>query len=198
LNKKGYGFVVCKMAINIKNWEAGIMKIRIEHFEDYSRRDIFDVLASWDNDPDIKPFVIPGIHDDYLDDVTGDELMYLAHKNLDKDLYLVFDDEILVGYYTIDTNFEHRLTKEEGTVWISIVIGNKAYWGKGLGRYMMIDLEGRCRQMGYRRIELGVFDYNKRAIALYASMGYEVIGVIENFVFYQGDWRKDIRMLKAL
>lgn len=175
------------------------MKISIRRFDDYSRRDIFDVLASWDNDPMIKPLILPGIHDDNFDDrVTGDELMYLARENKNRYTYLVFDEEILIGAYTIDIDFRERLTQEADTAWIGIVIGNKDYWGRGLGRYIMFDLEERCRQLGCKRIELGVFDYNLRALRLYESLGYTVIGVVENFVFYEGDWRKDIRMVKTL
>lgn len=174
------------------------MKIHIRLFEDYSRHDIFDILASWDNDPDIKPLVIPGIHDDSLDEITGEELMVLARDNTHRAIYLVFDDDILIASYAIDRDFEHHLHKEADTAWISLLIGDKSYWGKGIGKYIMMDLEERCKQEGFKRIELGVFDYNERAIRLYKSLGYEVIGVIENFVFYEGDWRKDIRMLKEL
>lgn len=174
------------------------MKIHIKKFEDYSRQDIFDVLASWDTDPDIKPLVIPGIHDDSLDGVTGEELMDLALKNRHRSIYLVFDDDILIAAYSIDSNFEHCLSKEPATAWISLMIGDKSYWGKGIGKYIMMDIEERCKHQGFHRIELGVFDYNKRAIRLYKALDYQVIGVIENFVFHEGDWRKDIRMLKEL
>ena len=174
------------------------MSIRIQALTDYSDHYIFDILATWDNDPEIKSLITPGMNEGDKGTITGDELMYFARENKSKHMYLTYDDDRLIGAYTIDTAFEHCLVKEPGTAWIGIVIGDKSYWGHGIGRMMMIHLEDECKKLECTQIELGVFEYNERARALYLSLGYEVIDTIDNFVFYNGEWHKDIRMLKVL
>lgn len=174
------------------------MNIRIEPFKDYTDHTIFNTLASWDNDPEIRSLILPGINEGDIARVTGDELMYFAHEHRTRHIYLVYDEDLLIGSYSIDTNFEERICQEPQVAWISVVIGDKNYWGKGIGRFMMEDLEERCLELGCSAIELGVFDYNERAIELYQSMGYVVLDTIDNFVFHDGRWHKDIRMLKTL
>lgn len=174
------------------------MGIRIEALTDYSNHYIFDILATWDNDTEIKSLITPGINEENKKKITGAELMHYAQENKNKHMYLAYDDDRLIGAYTIDTAFEHCLVKEPGTAWIGIVIGDKSYWGYGIGRMMMIHLEDECKQLSCTQIELGVFEYNERAKALYLSLGYKVIDTIDNFVFYKGQWYKDIRMLKVL
>ena len=56
----------------------------------------------------------------------------------------------------------------------------------------------KCRSLGYRRIELGVFSHNAGAIRLYEKSGFTKIGVIPHFTYSQGQWRDDIRMEKIL
>jgi ribosomal protein S18 acetylase RimI-like enzyme len=45
--------------------------------------------------------------------------------------------------------------------------------GKGLGRELMGLLEAETRRLGFERIGLHVFGYNKRAIHLYEDCGFE-------------------------
>ncbi len=174
------------------------MNIRIEKLDDYTNRELFDRLAAWDNDSDIRPFITPGMNEGDDAGVSGEELMYHAHENKTKHIYLAYDKDKLIGTYSIDTDFEHRVHKTDKTAWIGIVIGDKSYWGKGVGQQMMEDLEIQCKALGCAVVELGVFEYNRRAIGLYRSLGYEIIDVIDNFVYYQGRWHSDIRMLKRL
>lgn len=174
------------------------MDIRVEKLKNYNDHELFDQLAKWDNDPVIKPLITPGMNEGDVAEVTGDELMYFAIENKTKHIYLVYVGSELIGFYSIDTDFEHRVHKAAATAWIGIVIGEKSYWGKGIGALMMKDLEVKCHTLGCKTIELGVFEYNDRAIKLYASLGYKIIDRIDNFVYYNGQWHSDIRMLKEI
>jgi RimJ/RimL family protein N-acetyltransferase len=82
--------------------------------------------------------------------------------------------------------------------WISILIGDKTYWGKGLSKILMHELEMSAKELGCDCIELGVFEYNDKAIKLYENMGYDRCCRVDKFVYHQGQWYDDIRMLKSL
>ena len=51
-------------------------------------------------------------------------------------------------------------------------IGEKAYWGRGVGRRMMALAEAKAREMGVTRMSLQVLQENERAKALYRKCGY--------------------------
>lgn len=159
---------------------------------------IFEKLAEWTNDPEIRLYSIPRFDErDYVE-VTAAELMDSTLGNVSKHIYIVYDGEIPIGECSINTDFEGRIHKETDTAWISLVIGDKAYWGKGVSKQIMAFIEAECEHLGMRAIELGVFEYNQRARCLYDQMGYEEFARIENFVFNFGTWHADIRMLKRL
>lgn len=159
---------------------------------------IFEKFAEWTNDPEIRPYAIPRFNErDYIE-VTPAELMSSTLSNIKKRIYVVYDGKKPIGECSIDTDFEARIHKETDTAWISLVIGDKTYWGKGISKQIMTFLEAECTRIGLRAIELGVFEYNKRARCLYEQMGYEEIARIDNFVYNFGTWHTDIRMLKRL
>ena len=59
-------------------------------------------------------------------------------------------------------------------------------------------LEEQIKLHRLKRIELGVFEFNKPAIRLYEKAGYKEFARIENFTYWQGKMWQDIRMEKYL
>ncbi|BEP29551.1 GNAT family N-acetyltransferase [Helicovermis profundi] len=159
---------------------------------------IFNILANWDNDPNIKEFIFPRTTTEEIMDVSPFELKFNILSNKTKEVYIVYDDSSAIGYYSIDSEFEYLYTNNPRTAWISIIIGEKSYWGRGIGKLIMKDIEKKCKESGLKYIELGVFEFNTKAQKLYKSLNYEVVGVVKNFVYNCGEWKSDIRMLKAL
>ena len=76
-----------------------------------------------------------------------------------------------------------------------ILIGDKNYWGKGYGfaatkllmQYALSDLK-------LHKVELGVFAFNARGIALYKKIGFKIEGVRKEHLFYQGKYHDEILM----
>lgn len=68
-----------------------------------------------------------------------------------------------------------HITKTEGEYWG--YIGEKAYWGKGIGKLMMATIEQYAHDIGLVKIYLHVREDNERAIRLYASKGYLNMGI---------------------
>lgn len=158
----------------------------------------FEWIAKWDSDPAIKPFVMPRMTEAELVDFTPEELMNSAKKSRDKLIYMLLIENKPVGTTTLDMNFHMLKSPNKHTGWVSICIGDKSFWGQGLSKIMMQHLEETAKEHGIEYLELGVFEFNTRAMHLYKSMGYEVIEEIEHFTFHENQWYKDIRMLKKL
>ena len=74
--------------------------------------------------------------------------------------------------------------KTPGSAWIGINIGEASARGKGIGTQAMQFLEKEITEMGLKRIELGVFEFDQNAINLYKKMGYKEIGRIDKFTYY--------------
>jgi len=113
-------------------------------------------------------------------------------------MYLILDGDKPIGEASIDTNFPHLVKDKGETAWISIVIGDKSYWGKGVAQKAMEFLEEESKRFGLNRIELGVFGFNQRAKAFYKKLGFNEIKLNEMFTFHNGKWHVDIRMEKYL
>lgn len=165
---------------------------------DYNDMEVFKEMAKWYNDKEIQHYFIPNFIESDLEDIKPEELRYHSTRRVNKSTYLIWDKELLIGELSIDLDFEDLLKKEPKTAWISICIGNKSYWGKGVGILGIKFIEDTCKDLGIKRIELGVFEYNIRAHRLYKKLGYMEFGIISDFVCYKGNWYSDIRMEKYL
>jgi RimJ/RimL family protein N-acetyltransferase len=160
--------------------------------------EIAECFTRWENDPALIPFMRPNQNQEDLDKreiITVESMIErLTHHHT----YLIHLDDQPVGEinYTVDP--AHLYKKESGTAWVGITIGEEAGRGKGLGYLAMQYLEEQIKLAGYRRIELGVFEFNQNAIRLYQKSGYSEIGRINNFTYWQGKMWQDIRMEKYI
>ncbi len=112
--------------------------------------------------------------------------------------FMIKCNDDYVGYYSIMMDPEHLFVKEEGTSWLGFMIGERSYWGKGIGEESMKHFERESIRRGAKRIELGVFDYNDRAKSFYRKIGFKEIGTIPGFTFYNQQLWDGIRMEKIL
>jgi len=91
------------------------------------------------------------------------------------------------GFFPID--WENR-TAEYG-----IGIWNRKYWDQGMGtEATQLMLNYGFNQLNLNRIELQVFAYNKRAIAMYEKIGFQHVGRRRNAIFRDATYHDDILM----
>lgn len=153
-------------------------------------------LNKWENDPKLIPLIHPCRNKMDLESIvllTKEEMK----KRLTKyHMYEIYLDNILVGEmnYTVDP--VHLYRKERGTAWIAITIGEELARGRGVGFASLKYLEAQIKKQGLKRIELGVFEFNKSAQKLYNKLGYREIGKNKQFTYYQDRMWDDIRMEK--
>lgn len=73
-----------------------------------------------------------------------------------------------------------HITSEAGEYWG--YIGERDFWGKGIGGRMMAFIEEYAKTLGLRQIYLQVLNDNERAVRLYAKNGYEAVSEEENMI----------------
>ena len=156
-------------------------------------------LNSWANDREIVHLMRPSFSKEELEAkalVTVQTMMKrIANGHV---IYLIYAEGQLVGEMNYIVDPPHLMKHEPGSTWLGITIGEASARGKGIGGQAMQHLEDEIRAEGLVRIELGVFEYNTPATKLYKKMGYEEIGRIENFTYWDGKMWTDIRMEKRL
>lgn len=160
--------------------------------------EIIAAINRWHNDPDLRHFIRPNQNQADLEReelITVEEMIHrLEHVHT----YLLYLDEQLIGEMNYMVDPGHLYKKEPGTAWIGITIGESAGRDKGLGAPAMQYLAEQIQAKGLKRIELGVFEFNTRAIRLYEKLGYREIGRVNDFTYWQGKLWQDIRMEKRI
>jgi RimJ/RimL family protein N-acetyltransferase len=160
--------------------------------------EVATILNKWANDPMLVPLMRPSRSKEELEAPTLVTVESLAQR-LEHDVtYLIRVDGQLVGEMNFQVNPGHLYKKETDTAWIGIGIGEASARGKGVGTKSMTYLENQIQSRGLKRIELGVFEYNTNAIKLYKKLGYQEIGRVDEFAYWQGRMWQDIRMEKYL
>lgn len=169
------------------------------HFETMKiSEDVTNSLVRWYNDEEIAPFIEPNFQACEQPAFTKNDALLACSPHPDKYNYLVYDDVKIIGELSITRNFFMLHNNTPHSAWISICIGEKEYWGKGIATMAMEFLEEECRKMGFHRIELGVFEHNIRAYLRYQKLGYREIARYPKFTYSHGEWYADIRMEKML
>jgi len=119
----------------------------------------------------------------------------LAVKFLDgsPDIYryaILDENELLIG----NLGFKEVNIPAQSPV-LFIVIGNKAYWGKGYGTDALITFSRFLfTQWNFHRISLDTWDGNIRAIKAYEKVGFKIEGRQREARFVLGNYHDAILM----
>lgn len=90
-------------------------------------------------------------------------------------------DDLLAVIMLEGIHFQH------GVAWLGLGIGNREQWGKGYGREAItLTLNYGFDELNLHRIQLSVFEYNTRGIALYEKLGFRREGVFREFMQREG------------
>ncbi len=88
----------------------------------------------------------------------------------------------LIGWIELDS-----VQWQHGVVGLGIAIGDPAHRGQGYGyEAISLALDFAFRELNLHRVQLTVFSYNTRAIALYERMGFRHEGVYREFLRRDG------------
>ncbi|WP_061811312.1 GNAT family N-acetyltransferase [Rossellomorea vietnamensis] len=160
--------------------------------------DILNALNKWDNSPDLIPFIRPNRNREELEQCRNMDMDELKDRLESHSMFLIYVENKLVGEMNYMIDPAHLFKKVRGTAWVGITIGDPDARGKGIGYEAIRYLEKEIKEQGLARIELGVFEFNTQAHKLYSQMGYQVIGRIPDFTYWNEKMWSDIRMEKVL
>lgn len=158
-------------------------------------------LVKWECDKDLHHLVIP-IRD--KDKVLEYPTYEILKKRFDESpsyasgIYIIYDGQKPVGSFSLQIDPGHLMKKVTGTSWLGLTIGEKEYWGTGVAIAAMTFFEQESISLGLKRVELGTFEFNIRAQKFYKKLGYEEIGRLKDFTYWNGKYWDDIRMEKIL
>lgn len=92
-------------------------------------------------------------------------------------------DEQLVGIVDLTDILWHH-----GVGWLSIAIARE-FWGQGLGtEALRLLVQYAFMELNLHRLQLTVFDYNERAVAVYRKLGFQHEGTFREFMQRDGQW----------
>lgn len=100
-------------------------------------------------------------------------------RKIDKDFpnfFAVTDYDTVVGWCDITPNPKDYF-KHVGTLGMGII---KEYRGRGLGRELLEVTLDYAKKRDLEKVELEVYESNKRAISLYKKLGFLVEGIKRN------------------
>ena len=157
-----------------------------------------EVLNRWENDRELIPLIRPNKSQEELDRREAITLEGVRDRLEYQHIFQIFVNHEMIGEMNYMVDPPHLFKHEPGTAWIGITIGEPEGRGKGIGFGAIQYLEEHIYQQGFNRIELGVFEFNTNAYKLYQKLGYEEIGRLEEFTYWNGKMWSDIRMEKYL
>lgn len=180
------------------------LKLSLRPFDFDSAADCA-LMAKWCNDPELRRFArVIGSEADYAKVVTPEEVSGWGPRRVEgkgdprKRSWMCLVDGEPVGECSLDMDVPHRLWKLPDVAWFGILLGEPSARGRGLGAAFFGLLEDEARKIGATRAELGVFEFNSRAIALYEKLGYERFGSVPDLTWWDGKFWTDYRYRKAL
>jgi RimJ/RimL family protein N-acetyltransferase len=92
------------------------------------------------------------------------------------------DGEELIGYLELD-----GVVWQHGVCGLGLGIGERANWGKGYGHEAtQLALRYAFHELNLHRIQVTVFSYNERSIALIEKFGFQREGVFREFLQRDG------------
>ena len=102
------------------------------------------------------------------------------------------DDDVLVGMAELSD-----VSWSNGNAWLSLAIG-KPFWSHRLGSEALPLLLGYAfRELNLHRVQLTVFSYNERALALYRHVGFSHEGTFREHLCRDGQ-RYDMLLMGIL
>lgn len=83
--------------------------------------------------------------------------------------------------------------RDRHVAWLGIDVKTE-HWGKGVGSALMQEAVRVAKELGFRKMVLGVFEGNERAMRLYRKFGFKNEAYERDEVWIDGSWRTGFMM----
>lgn len=165
-------------------------RVRLRAIE---REDI-PTFVRWFNDPEVRQYLL--MYEPMSK--AKEERWFEAY--LDRKDDFMFAIEALIGeeWAHIGNLGLHRVDWKNGTCTFGIVLGEKAYWGRGYGtEAARVILRFAFGELNLHRVELEVYDFNRRAIRSYEKAGFRHEGTRRQALYRNGRYH-DVHLMGIL
>jgi RimJ/RimL family protein N-acetyltransferase len=153
------------------------------------RKEDMPACTRWINDPEVRDFV-----KNYLPMTLLEEEEWYASIHKGKATNVVLAIETAEGQHIGNMGI-HRIDWRSRIGTTGAVIGEKEYWGKGLGtEAKKLFLHHAFYGMNLRKICSQVIAYNTRSMKYSEKCGYKVEGMLKDHVFRRGQYWDLINM----
>ena len=145
-------------------------------------------FVKWFNDPEFNKFM--NIRSTTLEQ----EKRWIKDLSKKKKTDLALAIETSAGVHIGSTGLHQiNLTHKHAT--FGIMIGNKKYWNRGYGTdAAKTILDYGFLKLKLHRIDLGVYEYNHRAMNVYKKLGFKIEGKMREFNLYKSQYYNDYHM----
>ncbi|MBN1287592.1 MAG: GNAT family N-acetyltransferase [Anaerolineae bacterium] len=146
-------------------------------------REDVKLYTEWFSDPEFLRFIFPNV----LRPMSyEDEMDWYENMRKNKEAYTfgirTLEEDRLIGNCSL-----FRIDWRNRVAVFGIAVGDKSYWGRGYGTDAARVLMGYAfDELNLNRVELEVYDYNKRAIKSYKKVGFVHEGTRRQALFRDG------------
>jgi len=150
---------------------------------------ITEEYCNWINDPEVNKYL-------ETRKITMRELREYVKNQIND------PNSIFFGIFDVENNKHIGNLKLSAIDWkekkvvFSMVIGNKEYWGKGIGtEATKLAIDFSLNFLNMDRIELGVIKEHEVAKKIYKKLGFKTIRIDKNFYNHDGVWCDRVYMV---
>jgi RimJ/RimL family protein N-acetyltransferase len=89
----------------------------------------------------------------------------------------------------------HQIDQLNGNADISILVGNRDFWGKRLGKEAVSLIVGHAfRKLNLRKVTAGMVEDNVASLRLFEQLDFKREALLREHTFFEGRYRDQIRL----
>ncbi|EKS1846393.1 GNAT family N-acetyltransferase [Cronobacter muytjensii] len=137
-------------------------------------REFLELSWIWLQDPEIKKLTLTS-------DFTREQQMAFFNSLHDRKDYLIYG--VQLGTKKIGVAGLKNIKNDVAEYWG--YIGEKDLWGKGIGKFVIEEIERIANNFGIKKLYLKVSEFNPRAIKAYHKSGFVISNSQNNVIFME-------------
>ncbi len=149
-----------------------------------SMNDVTESYLSWLNDEETTRGLASGVFPSTIEDLKRFVESVVSNRNVV--MFAICDNESNehIGNIKLD-----QFDWVSRTCELGLLIGNKKYWGRGIGyEVCKLTLEYAFTDLNVRKVSLAVYENNPAAIRLYEKLGFQKEGQLRRHIFEGGKY----------
>ncbi|WP_097044834.1 GNAT family N-acetyltransferase [Flagellimonas pacifica] len=112
----------------------------------------------------------------YIDFAFSKEKLKSEIENKDTQFYFVFDQEEIIGYIKLNKERAQTDINDKESMELERIYVISEYQGRGIGKWLLQQIEQLARKDGLNYVWLGVWEKNRAAIKFYLEHGFTKFG----------------------